>query len=71
MIYNVRAASALRKNHPEFWREIQTARPGENAMLMGYWSVFLKQAQKKRLGPDSAANKFVESTRYQPTFNSL
>jgi hypothetical protein len=63
MFYTARATNALKRHHPAFWQRVQHAEPTEHAMLAGYWRVFLKQARKQRLGPVSAADRFVESTR--------
>ena len=63
MNYAARATRALKKNHPEFWREVQAILPGEQAMLVGYWNLFLRQAQKKKLRPGCAARYFVALAR--------
>jgi len=67
--YAARATRALKRNHPEFWREFQASGPGEYAMLAGYWNLFLKESQKKKLRPVCAARRFVAAAR--PTHRVL
>jgi hypothetical protein len=63
MHYAARATRALKRNYPAFWREFQASGPSEYAMLAGYWNLFLKQSQKKKLRPDCAARHFVAAAR--------
>ena len=70
MNYAAMATHALKKNYPEFWCELHADPPGAQAMLVGYWHLFLRQAQKKKLRPGRAASDFVASARPRRTLYS-
>lgn len=67
MIYRIRAANSLKRNHPEFWQHISQGRAEQSFKLLEQWTRFVEQARRQRLDPEAAANTFVESASQQPS----
>lgn len=60
MIYVLRAANSLKRNHAEFWRQLEQSRPEHSSALLDKWAQFVESARRHRLDPDAAAKQFVE-----------
>ena len=60
MIYIQRAANSLKRNHAEFWRQVEQASPEYSSRLLEGWALFVSQAQRLKLDPETAAARFVE-----------
>ncbi len=59
-IYSVRAANWLRRNHRETWQAIVHCPIGCGVSLLERWENFVFYARRIQLGPELAAEQFVE-----------
>ena len=62
MTYRINTARALQHAHPDFWQRMQMEQLTQNPMLLGFWHVYLRQAERKGIDPQGAAAGFVKAT---------